>query len=144
MHKNDSSLCKTHPHQFRSHALPEDVSGFAVFLDVDGTLLDIASTPDDVVVPPGLPGALERMSHRLGGALALITGRPLATIDHLFAGIAVSASGLHGAEWRDGSRRMTGVVTTPDFELAKARLRAQVALWPGTVFEDKGVAFAAH
>lgn len=126
------------------HALPERLSGLAVFLDIDGTLLDIASKPDAVVVPPGLPAALRRMADRLGGALALVTGRPLEAVDRLFGDVAAAVSGLHGAEWRDGSGHVARAGTTPEFVAAKWRLREQAARWPGVVFEDKGAAFAAH
>ncbi|MGO4837859.1 haloacid dehalogenase, partial [Rhizobiaceae sp. 2RAB30] len=57
--------------------LPSRLSGFSVFLDVDGTLLDLASTPDAVIVPEGLEADLARLSGRVGGALALVTGRSL-------------------------------------------------------------------
>lgn len=119
-------------------ALPEDVSGFAVFLDIDGTLLDIANTPDRVVVPFGLSAAMARLSHKLSGALALVTGRSIEMADRLFQGMALPVSGLHGAEWRDDRGRITRAATTPRFELAKGRAREQLASWPGTVFEDKG------
>ncbi len=56
----------------------------ALFLDVDGTLLDIAESPDAVVVPPGLLDALTHLHRELGGALALISGRPVEELDRLF------------------------------------------------------------
>ncbi|MDO5370183.1 trehalose-phosphatase [Paracoccus sp. (in: a-proteobacteria)] len=124
--------------------LPGRVDGLALFLDIDGTLLDIADTPDGIVVPPGLAGALERLTARLGGALALVTGRSLATVDRLFPGLSATVNGLHGAEWRDGSGRIFAPDTTDAFSGAKQRLREQAARWPGVVFEDKGPAFAAH
>src|SRR3954469_5093492 len=54
----------------------------ALFLDFDGTLVEIAATPDAVRVPPGLPGLLARLAAGLGGALAVVSGRPLADLDH--------------------------------------------------------------
>lgn len=124
--------------------LPDRVDGLAVFLDIDGTLLDIAETPDGIVVPPGLPDALARLSRRLGGAVALVTGRSVATVDRLFPRVPVAVSGLHGAEWRDGGGRVFGPEATAEFAAAKHRLRDQAACWPGVIFEDKGAAFAAH
>ncbi len=73
-----------------------------LFLDVDGTLIDIAPTPDAVVVPPGLIGDLIRAGTRLGGALALVSGRTIADLDRLFAPLTIKASGVHGSEYRFG------------------------------------------
>lgn len=143
MHKENSSPGSQRAPQASPDALPEDVSGLAVFLDIDGTLLDIAETPDGVIVSPGLTAALTRMSHRLDGALALVTGRSIDMVDRLFQGMALPVSGLHGAEWRDDRGRVMHA-TTPAFERAKCRLRRQAASWPGAVFEDKGAAFALH
>lgn len=143
MHKKNAQTGPSHAPHVSAHALPDDVAGLAVFLDIDGTLLDIADTPGGVVVPPGLPAALASMSRRLGGAFALLTGRSIATVDGLF-GIRLPVSGLHGAEWRDGSGRMAGTATSAPFETAKSRLRSLAASWPGAVFEDKGAAFAVH
>src|SRR6185295_18592334 len=77
----------------------------AVLLDVDGTILDLAPTPLEVVVPPDLTVALERLSKRVGGALAFVSGRPLAELDLFFAPLKLPAIAGHGAELRlaDGS-----------------------------------------
>jgi trehalose 6-phosphate phosphatase len=72
----------------------------ALLLDVDGTLIDFAPTPDSVIVPPGLPEALAALRDRLGGALAVITGRPIDQIDRLFPGIPHAVAGEHGAAIR--------------------------------------------
>lgn len=125
-------------------ALPQDISGLAVFLDIDGTLLDIAPTPEAVIVPPGLPQALERLSARLDGALALVTGRSVETVDRLLETAGIAVCGLHGAEQRDAAGRITRPETTEAFERARALLRNRLALLPGTLFEDKGAAIAAH
>ncbi|TWG49790.1 trehalose 6-phosphate phosphatase [Aminobacter sp. J44] len=144
MHKKDSLLGASASRRANSYALPTQIASLAVFLDIDGTLLDIASTPEAVVVPPGMPFALARMSERLDGALALVTGRPIEFVDRLFPDAELVVSGLHGAEWRDGSGNAGRVKTTSEFNAGKLRLRQEVARWPGVVFEDKGAAFAAH
>jgi trehalose 6-phosphate phosphatase len=125
-------------------ALPQEIFGLAVFIDIDGTLLDIAPTPETVIVPPGLPQALGRLSARLDGALALVTGRPIETVDRLLKVDGVAVCGLHGAEQRDAAGRITRPETTAPFERARILLRDRLALLPGTVFEDKGAAIAAH
>lgn len=123
---------------------PEDISGFALFLDIDGTLLDIAPTPETVVVPAGLRDALKRLAERLDGALALVTGRPVGTVDDLFRLPSLAVCGLHGAEWRGPDGQVAHPETTTAFERARARLRDEAARLPGVLLEDKGAAIAAH
>ena len=72
----------------------------ALLLDVDGTLVDIAPTPVDVVVPPALLSVLAALTERANGAVALVSGRTVETIDRLFAPLVTSAIGGHGAEMR--------------------------------------------
>lgn len=122
---------------------PDDVTGLALFLDIDGTLIDLADRPDGVTVPEGLPDALTRLEAKLGGAMALITGRSVAVVETLFPGFPVALAGLHGSELRLGGR-VTRPDPTPAFHTARDRLAAALAALPGTIFEDKGAAFAAH
>ena len=72
----------------------------ALFLDVDGTLLDLAARPNAVSVPEGLVETLDRAARKLQGALALISGRTIDEIDRLFAPLRLGASGVHGAQIR--------------------------------------------
>ncbi len=69
---------------------------WALFLDIDGTLLDLAETPDGILVPPALPFHLDAVFRKLDGALALVTGRGLAYADSLFAPFQFPIAGLHG------------------------------------------------
>lgn len=80
--------------------LIEDISGCALFLDLDGTLIDIGRRPDGVVVPSGLAQLLLRLSAGLRGALAINSGRPIADIDRFLAPLTPIAAGVHGAELR--------------------------------------------
>jgi trehalose 6-phosphate phosphatase len=77
----------------------------ALFLDLDGTLLEIAPTPDSVVVPPNLPGLLASLHALLGGALAIVTGRSIGVVDRLLAPFSASAAGEHGValRYQDGT-----------------------------------------
>ena len=71
----------------------------ALFLDVDGTLLDLAERPGDVVTPAGLFATLAKPTQARGGA-PLISGRPMEQLDRLFEPLRFRASGVHGAEMR--------------------------------------------
>src|SRR3981189_974112 len=70
----------------------------AILLDIDGTLLDLAPTPREVWVPPGLATTLNGLLMRTSGALALVSGRSLNDIDLIFAPEQFPAVGGHGAE----------------------------------------------
>src|SRR5579859_2732178 len=78
-------------------ALPADT---ALFLDFDGTLIEIAATPEQVAVPPGLPSLLRGLADRLDRAVALVSGRPIADLDRWLAPLQLPTAGLHGLERR--------------------------------------------
>ncbi len=121
---------------------PEQI---ALFLDVDGTLLDLAARPEAVAVPTGLPGVLEAVERRLDGALALLSGRPIEQLDRLFAPLRLPASGLHGAEIRPSSDAPGPWLTQPRLpEQAWHDLCRLLNRFPGTFAENKGVGFAVH
>lgn len=126
-------------------SLPERLDGLCLFLDLDGTLLDLAEAPDAVIVPEELQAGLTGLAKRLDGALALVTGRPLAFVDRLFPGNRFFLAGLHGAEIRAAdSAPVSSEVVDFRLEAAKKRLRQVTAKWPGVLVEDKGRAVAVH
>lgn len=117
----------------------------ALFTDFDGTLVAIEDRPDGVRVAPGLPSLLRRVEARLKGALAVISGRSLATIDGLLGSSVVAVAGVHGLQRRSA----TGIVTQeplPEAALDAARLalHAFAAVHEGVLLEDKGAALALH
>jgi trehalose 6-phosphate phosphatase len=117
----------------------------ALFLDVDGTLLDLAARPDDVVMPAGLVTTLAGAERKLAGALALISGRSIDAVDHLFAPLRLRVSGVHGAEIRfdpDGSTAPTVGADLPQSLLAA--VRRAVEPFPGVFVEDKRFSFTVH
>ncbi|MBB1249376.1 trehalose-phosphatase [Rhizobium sp. G21] len=118
--------------------------GYALFLDIDGTLIDLAATPDAIQIPPDLPGILDRLSQRLGGAMALVTGRALPYADRLFDPRRFPIAGLHGVERRCADGRITRSAPTPAFDDAKRELARAAKAWPGVLFEDKSAAVAIH
>jgi len=117
----------------------------ALFLDVDGTLLEIASSPDAVRVPAGLPHTLQAACSREEGALAFITGRAIASFDRLFAPQVYPVAGLHGLERRDSMGHLHRP-TIPPQELDHARrvLTDLQAVSAGLFLEDKGAGLAMH
>ncbi|MGH8736209.1 MAG: trehalose-phosphatase [Burkholderiales bacterium] len=126
-------------------SLPPLAADWAFFLDVDGTLLEHADTPDAVRVDGALRTLLAGLRSGAGGALALISGRSVADLDRLFAPLALPAAGQHGAERRDGAGRMV----RHDFpqapvRRAAARLGEFAAAHPGLLLEDKGRSLALH
>ncbi|HKE46617.1 MAG TPA: trehalose-phosphatase [Rhodanobacteraceae bacterium] len=131
-----------------SHRLPAppraDPASLALFVDIDGTLLDIAARPDAVVVDVSLREMLLALHARLGGALALLSGRSLEDIDGLLDLRELAAAGLHGAELRAAGGGL--LATAQDAPLYAARRRAaEIAqAIPGVLVEDKGAAIALH
>jgi trehalose 6-phosphate phosphatase len=120
-----------------------DLNNTAFFLDIDGTLLDIAATPGGVLVPLQLVQDLQQLRERCGGALALVSGRTLEDIDRLFTPLKLPAAGAHGTQVRPDPHAQIGHLTRP----IPAELRAQfVALadQPGMFIEDKEVTLALH
>jgi trehalose 6-phosphate phosphatase len=117
----------------------------AILLDIDGTLLDLAPTPREVWVPPGLAETLGRLQEKTSGALALVSGRSLNDIDLIFAPQQFPAVGGHGAEMRISIDREAVATHAPpmDKEL-KRRLAAIAKLSPGILLEDKGYSLALH
>ncbi len=128
-----------------SHSLPEPAEDWALFLDVDGTLLEIAEHPDAVAVDAGLRGILSGLGVRFGGAVALVSGRSLSTLDRLFAPMTPTAAGLHGIERRDAAGNIHRHAVDPE---DLARLREAVARFRApedpVVVEDKGLGIALH
>ncbi len=132
------------PHEWLVKTLVNEPERWALFLDIDGTLIDLAPTPDAIIVPQDLPPQLQAISELLGGALALVTGRALAYADALFQPHSFPIAGLHGSERRLADGTIDRVSATEAFEEVKAALKAAAGRWPGVLVEDKGAAIAAH
>jgi trehalose 6-phosphate phosphatase len=118
---------------------------WALFLDFDGTLVEIAERPDAVIVPPDLGGTLTALRDRLGGALAIVTGRSIAVIDAFLAPERLDVAGLHGVEYRlAGELFPCRPQDHPDLRRAIAALEQRFASEPGILIEDKGCSVALH
>jgi trehalose 6-phosphate phosphatase len=117
---------------------------FALFLDFDGTLVDIAERPDAIVVEPDLPAVLLRLRQALDGALALVSGRAVTTIDAFLGTEAFDAAGLHGLEARiGGTLHPCRPEDHPRLRRGLRWLRETLDA-PGIVIEDKGCSVGVH
>ena len=123
---------------------PSPAEDWALFLDVDGCLLDLAQAPDAVVVPTGLPATLSGLARRLDGAIALISGRALANVERLFGALHLPIAGLHGLERRSTVHTQSAPEPPPAWHAVREDAQRIIASHPGTLFEDKGAALALH
>jgi trehalose 6-phosphate phosphatase len=126
-------------------ALPPFARDWAFFLDIDGTLLDIAPTPKAVHTMRADTKLVAALYDKAGGALALVSGRSLAMIDELFMPLKLPAAGQHGVERRDARGRVHRPSFSTDM-LARAAdmIRAFAERHTGLVFENKGYSMALH
>jgi len=118
--------------------------GDALFTDFDGTLVEIAATPDRIAVAADLPALLQRVASRLDGALAVISGRPLADLARRLAGYTGAAAGNHGLEHRGAGGVIHRPRADPTLELVWPVIHQFAALTPGVIIEDKSLAIAIH
>ena len=125
--------------------LPDAATPWALFLDVDGSLVGFTSDPAAVRIPAPLRALLAALHTLLDGALALVSGRSLADLDRLFGAPVWACAGLHGTELRlpDGTSRLT--LPAPG-EIAAMRATAHdlAARFPDLLLEDKRSAIALH
>ncbi len=125
--------------------LLHEAGRWAVFLDVDGTLLDFHDDPAGVVVSAPLLATVRDLHAALGGALALVSGRGLDDLDRLFGRPGWAMAGLHGLQLRgsDGRRHDQPIDTAMRARLQQ-RAEALLATLDGVQLEDKGAAIALH
>lgn len=123
--------------------LPANSAGWALFLDIDGTLLDIAESPSAAVVPASLTDDLARVSARLGGAVALVSGRSIEWIDAAFHPLRLPAAGQHGAQIRLAPDQPVAASLPTGLDEARARINGLSGI-EGIEIEDKGLSIAVH
>lgn len=116
----------------------------ALFLDLDGTMIDIAPRPEEVVAPKQLICTLAALNRKLDGALAVVSGRPIAAIDALLDPVRLAAAGVHGAEVRFDPNATNVDRAAPPIPNGVRWLLAPLAAIPGVLIEDKTVAIAVH
>ena len=122
------------------------LSGIALFLDVDGTLLELAAAPQDVSVPDDLRERLRALFLAGGGAIALVSGRAIMDLDALFAPLTLPSAGLHGFEHRgvSGTCRRRPLPSEAALEAARGAMLDFAGRHAGARVEDKRFALALH
>ena len=129
----------------RPTTLPPPSREWAYFFDIDGTLVDIAADPRGVRVDEVLVSLVSGLYLATGGAVALITGRPIVDVDRLFHAMRIPAAGQHGAERRDVEGRVHRLDLHPErLDGARELLADAIARHPGLYLEDKGLSLALH
>lgn len=116
----------------------------ALFLDVDGTLADFQLAPAVVQIDDALRCAIERTWAQLDGALALISGRPIAQLDRCIGWNGCAAAGVHGLERRDSLKVVHRAPAPAELRSALAILIDVLSAGHGVTVEDKDVALALH
>jgi trehalose 6-phosphate phosphatase len=125
-------------------SLIPDLRKCAILLDIDGTILDLAPSPQQVWVPPGLRRTLARLDTLTNGAVALVSGRPLNDIDLIFSPLELAAIGGHGAELRTAAGAAAIARVAPLSATLKRELARLTGLGRGILAEDKGYSLALH
>jgi trehalose 6-phosphate phosphatase len=151
----DPTISKTSPcaqldrvHELQD--LPTFDTSWALFLDFDGTLVDIAPTPQDVSLNPQLKQALCSQSVALSGALAIVSGRTIAELDEYLTPLQLPCAGMHGAEIRLGNGGCIATLKNSDPEMSTAFLVARQRLshaklaHVGVIIEDKPLGISIH
>ena len=131
------------PAQRRPRPNPPETH-WALFLDVDGCLLEFADAPDRVIVPLGLRECLHALSERLGGALALVSGRSLEALDDLFWPLRLPAAGLHGLERRSRNAEYHAPIASQLLRRLCAEAETLAIAHRGAMVENKRAGFALH
>lgn len=126
-------------------ATGNNLTGHALYLDVDGTILDLAPSPDAVEVPSWIVPLLQRLSQKLDGAVAFVSGRTIEAIDALFQPLKLASIGVHGGEIRlpDGQLIIDQQLRA-QLRSALPLLQQAIARLHGVMLEDKQGAIALH
>jgi trehalose 6-phosphate phosphatase len=130
-----------------SDSLPPPLSGLApvaLFLDFDGTLVELAEAPGAIAVPSGLAPLLDRLADRLDGRLAIVSGRAVDDLRRHLGGSAAVLSGSHGAELHYADGRSIPVSAPPGLAAARESIRRFAAGGDGLLVEDKPAGIALH
>ncbi len=123
---------------------PERLRRPALFLDLDGVLAPLAPTPDAVIPDARRTAVLKSLAERLGGRVAIVSGRTIAEIDRIAESAAASASGVHGLERRRADGSLDRAEADPAVKAALAAFHGFARTRPGLIVEDKTVSAGLH
>ena len=123
---------------------PALIEGAALFLDFDGTLVELAETPDAIAVPAGLGPLLERLRRRLEGRLAIVSGRSLADLERHLPLHGIAFSGSHGLELQLANGTRLPLSVPIGLDDVRARVESFAAATPGLLVEEKPAGIALH
>jgi trehalose 6-phosphate phosphatase len=120
-------------------------AAWAYFLDMDGTLVDLAPTPDSVIVDASIRAMIDHLNAATGGALAIISGRSIAALDAMFGPTHLAIAGQHGLERRMPSGEVH-VLSHDASALQRGRdfITQRLVQHPALILEDKGQSLALH
>ncbi|MDJ0958892.1 MAG: trehalose-phosphatase [Arenicellales bacterium] len=125
--------------------LPKQTPGWAFFLDVDGTLLELVEHPELARPTPRIKSIVHHLQLVTEGAVALVSGRSISTLDSIFLPLVLPIAGLHGLERRDATGNLRiDLATDKPLDDVRERLANFCEAHPGTLIEDKGVTIALH
>lgn len=125
-------------------AWPKDIDNWALFLDIDGTLVPIAPDPWSVKPAPILPDLLKSVAARLQGALAIVSGRELHSIENVTSNAIHYLAGGHGAEFRFGKNQPVEEAAHPEVGGLQVDLRPLIERHPALLLEVKRAGIAVH
>jgi trehalose 6-phosphate phosphatase len=123
---------------------PALIEGAALFLDFDGTLVELADTPDAIAVPAGLGPLLERLRRRLEGRVAIVSGRSLADLQRHLPLHGIAFSGSHGLELQLANGTRLPLSVPIGLDDVRARVEAFAGTTPGLLVEEKPAGIALH
>lgn len=126
------------------HSWAVDERDIALFLDFDGTLVEIAPSPADVQLDRRVPPALDTLRSHLSGALALVSGRPISFLDDVLAPYQFDTAALHGADVRLGGEVLMQAIALAEMRLAVRDLVRFANSHVGIIVEDKHISIALH
>jgi len=122
----------------------QDRREVALFLDFDGTLVDIALTPEGIVVPDTMVSLIASLTERLDGALAIVTGRPIADIDRYLSPLSLVVAGVHGAEIRASDNGSVELMAPPIMPTVVEAVQRMAEGIPGILVEVKKTSISVH